>query len=211
MQQVITAEQARKITGKQDGPLTLPQYEKACELLQECTTILEAKKWVDAASAYETIAKIKHDQRALRLSKALLYQAALACRALAEEEAKRRNLGRSGLAPVNVVLKENGFSNGEAQGTGVLKKIAERGGIAELLARPTPPSLVRIGHNADGARPVSSGIWLLASACEGTSPQKYVENMREGSGPRSLAKLEFLSEWIADALLLLRQRYSGKP
>lgn len=51
MQNLITSDQARKITGGRT-PLTLESYERACTALQECIEVVDTMQWANLADAY---------------------------------------------------------------------------------------------------------------------------------------------------------------
>lgn len=70
MQQVISAEQARKITGGRT-PHVPVEYETAINALVACRSIDEAKYWSDKSDALAAWAKIYHSDKAAREAKAL--------------------------------------------------------------------------------------------------------------------------------------------
>lgn len=70
MQTVLSAEQARKVTGGRK-PLVPVEYESAVNALQACMTIDDSKYWADKADALAAWAKIYRDDEAGRKARQL--------------------------------------------------------------------------------------------------------------------------------------------
>jgi hypothetical protein len=104
---VITAEQAREITGGRE-PLVPEEYTEACKLLAECREIDEAKYWSDKASALAAWAKIFHSTRVAREARLLKLHAYRRMAELAKDVKKAK-----GTAPAKV-LAAHGLKSWEA-------------------------------------------------------------------------------------------------
>src|ERR1700690_2101621 len=74
MKQVISAEEARKITGGRLPHMPV-EYETALQALQECITLEDTKYWSDKADALAVWAKIFHSDDAARKAKQLKLKA----------------------------------------------------------------------------------------------------------------------------------------
>jgi hypothetical protein len=147
MNNVITEEQARKITGGRK-PLMPVEYETAINALAACITIDETKYWSDKADALAAWAKIYRSPDAERKAKQLKLHAYRRMGQLAEQlrPRKGRREGTSGSHPGPVsILVENGLTPDTAQVARRMAKLPEKdfSAATELPRPPSPSSLTR--------------------------------------------------------------------
>lgn len=149
MQAVISAEQAKKITGGRT-PLVPVEYETACRALAECSTLDEAKYWDNAADALAAWAKIHHkDQAGLEAKRLKLH----AYRRMGElaEQLRPTLLGsrkgcetRTGSEPGSrSLLKEHGCSEHVSRSMIAFGRM-EKDKFDEIVHSPTPPTPTRL-------------------------------------------------------------------
>lgn len=133
MMQVITASEARQITGGRQ-PLVPVEYETAIKALAACRQIDDAKYWSDKASALAAWAKIYHSQQVAREAKLLKLHAYRHMAELAQEIKRQNGKGR-----IRTILEEKGLSVTEARqidGVGRVPKAQ----FEAALASPRPPA-----------------------------------------------------------------------
>lgn len=150
MQQVITAKQAKQITGGR--PPFLPiEYEEALKMLDACLTLDDAKYWDNYADAYEAWAKIHRSNDAIRKAKALKLEASRRMGLLAIKLRPGRAIGRKpggkagGRTPGPVsLLVESGMSKDNAQSATHLARLpADQFAALTAAKRPIAPSTAR--------------------------------------------------------------------
>jgi hypothetical protein len=154
MQTVITANEARAITGKVPsgnggGPFLPVPYETAIRCIRECLTIDDAKYWDNFTDAQAAWAKIHHDDELLRLSKVLKLHASRRMGQLARRDAE----------PVRSLGRGKGKRGGPMQvfrAYGVEKRIADaaiklssitQAEFSTLCERRNPPSPMSAANN----------------------------------------------------------------
>lgn len=135
MTQVITAEQARAITGGRK-PLVPVEYEEACLALEACLTIEDAKYWSDKADALAAWAKIYRDDKAGRDAKALKLRAYRSMGQLAKELRPQKAWNKPG---PKSILREQGLNSSSAGASLRLSKLNEKQ-IEKLTSLPRPPA-----------------------------------------------------------------------
>jgi hypothetical protein len=135
---VITADQAKKITGGRE-PLLPAEFEKACRDLASCRTFDEAKYWSDKASALAAWAKIYHSTRIAREARLLKLHAYRRMAELAKDIKKAK-----GTAPAKV-LAAQGFEKWEADEVMAVGR-APQEVYERALAKEVPPSPAHFRH-----------------------------------------------------------------
>ena len=115
MQNVITLEQAKKITGGRT-PLVPVEYEKALAALESCVHIDEAKYWSDKADALAAWAKIYRSNDAQRKAAALKLYAYRRMGEIAQELRPRKKFypGRGSHGGPHSLLIEAGLTPSQA-------------------------------------------------------------------------------------------------
>lgn len=202
MKPVITAEEARKITGGRE-PFGILEYEQAVVLLRQCITIEDAKRFATLADARAAWAKIKHDNTVLRLAKALKLHAARHMGTLAEVESPtgrtRGSTGRSGLKGnlpgARSVLLQTGMSDDEARSSTKLARMSEAQFNAVINA-PRIPSLSRISRATNQFQVLSASLTGLAVTIRNYSPLVVARECGLDLKPRVLE----ISEWCDELL-----------
>lgn len=146
MNTVISAEQARKITGGRT-PLVPIEYEHALKALQACITIDETKYWSDKADALAAWAKIYHNDRATIEARRLKLHAYRRMGELAHElRPKSFQPDGKGMNPGPVaLLVESGLQRSQASQASRISKIPAQRFKAEVnrLHPPTPFNLAK--------------------------------------------------------------------
>jgi hypothetical protein len=133
LQQVITAQEARNITGGR-SPLVPVEYEQALKALASCRQIDDAKYWSDKASALAAWAKIYHSPQVMREAKLLKLHAYRHMAELAHAIRDAAGKGR-----IRTILEEKGLSVTDARqidGVGRASKEA----FQKAIESPRPPS-----------------------------------------------------------------------
>lgn len=139
MQNVITYEQAKKIT-KGRTPLVPLEYEEAVKSLAACVGLDDAKTWSDKADALAAWAKIYHDDKITRQAKELKLHAYRRMGELAREIQPRKSTFRKGTTPgPQALLEESGLTKSQAGAAIGLAKLTD-GRFNELLASPKVPA-----------------------------------------------------------------------
>lgn len=163
MQQVITSEQAKKIT-KGRTPLVPVAYEEAVKALSECLSLDEAKYWDNKADALAAWAKIYRNDEALRKAKMLKLHAFRRMGSLATElrptpkRAKGVGIGHVGAPPgPRSLLMEQGLSSSNADTAIWLDSVPKRK-FAAMLNKPASPTTVRYREFQ-----ASTDIWYRVS------------------------------------------------
>lgn len=144
MQQVVTAEQAKKIT-RGRTPLVPVAYENAVKALAECISLDEAKYWDNKADALAAWAKIYRDGKALRQAKQLKLHAFRRMGQIAGELKPITN-GKGGRQPGSMaLLRDSGLNHNQAIASRRLANITERR-FNKILDRPyvqSPSTIVQ--------------------------------------------------------------------
>lgn len=162
MNNVITSEQARKITGGRT-PLVPVEYESACKSLAACVDLDEAKYWSEKADILAAWAKIYRHDEAGRAAKRLRVHAFRRMGQIAGELRPRNsNCGTRGRDKGKFVsgtgsyrgaaalLKEKGLSSPQVQVARRLARTSDSDFDA-LISRPGVPGLNTIRNTAKGA------------------------------------------------------------
>jgi hypothetical protein len=139
MQHVISAKQAREITGGRLPHMPV-HYENAVRELSLCISLDDAKEWSDKADALAAWAKIYHSDEADRKAKQLKLHA---FRRMGEIAGELRPMIRKGIirgtgGPVSL-LRDNGLSRHKAVTARTLS-LMSKGSFEGLLNSDTVPS-----------------------------------------------------------------------
>ncbi len=150
MQQVISADEARKIT-KGRTPLVPVEYETACKALEACLTLDEAKYWRDKADALAAWAKIYGNDKVGRDARRLRLHAYKRMGDLARELRPLRHGGKTaeglpvGSQPgARALLMETGLNKSQAQSALRVSRMPKKEFDAEV-ASPRPRSPTTLG------------------------------------------------------------------
>jgi|SRR5579859_6129614 len=195
---VITRERAREIVGKASGPLTIELYERAVDCLRQCLTLDEAKYFGDAATAWEALAKLQHDERALRLARELKQEWGKRCAKIALSiRGSRRSLGNSGSAPAaKSLLESHGMTSSEASGALRLAR-GEVSGLSPFSGRPySLSSLKGKGYKRERAWWSSSLNYLLLSVRR-EDPRQIARSSRAQNLQQYIDSFIEISAWGA--------------
>jgi hypothetical protein len=208
MQAVISAEQARKITGGRT-PLVPVEYETACRALAECSTLDEAKYWDNKADALAAWAKIYKNDQAGLAAKQLKLHAYKRMGELAYEISPRVHCGseaRPGGArgfsggPFKPLLA-NGLSRSAATAACKLARIPEPTFDA-LISHPRPPSpiqacsLLKPGSEAWKTFSDKSFFDSARAFCRRTSARDLASRMTADERIRAAKAIKDLIEWL---------------
>jgi hypothetical protein len=164
MNAVITAEQAKKITGGRT-PLVPVEYEQAVTALQACITLDEAKYWSEKSEALAAWAKIYRDGATLRKAKCLKLHAYRRMGELAAELRPSAGMVRTSRG-ATTLLVEHGFSKNQAQVMRTLARM-ERVKFEQELVADNPRSPSKFAHQTQYLNPVWQEIYhrLQAIRC----------------------------------------------
>lgn len=218
MQQVITAKQARQITGGRQ-PLIPVEYGEACKALAACVTLEGAKYWSDAADALAAWAKMYHDTTIEDDARRLKSRAAREMGRLARElRPKKEFVGTvpdartiNGVRPIfrttTDELRNIGLTTSEAQDALALSKATVSRKRFETIINQTPaprsPNRVArlLDQNAgtEEAR-IASFIKQLACCCRKVSSRRY----RDYLGSRynkSDQNVDLIERWLRELFL----------
>lgn len=208
MQQVITAKQARQITGGRK-PLVPVVYEEAVKALGECISLDDAKVWSDKADALAAWAKIYHDGKVERQAKALKLHAFRRMGELAREihpdgrRAPRRPDGsRGSTGGARAALIRAGLSSTNAQAATTLSRLSKDkvAALAELPRIPSPQRaviLVDVGKATERwKRFRNCGLNSMRSLCGREDPVALVADLRSSNELSSAITLvRDIAEW----------------
>lgn len=206
---VITQDQAKKITGGRH-PLTIEAYTTAIAKLEECLSIDDAVYFSSFADAAAAWAKINHDERAVRLARALKLQAGERCYKLAKLARPQKRIGgrvakgsHVGMLGPRSLMMEHGFTKTEATGASRLASMAQDT-KQRLLNRPLPPTLSAVaGTRRDrlGGLPdpwessrVNFNNW--SSNCRRINPKEAALAVPSGQIEMARKRATEISEWI---------------
>lgn len=202
MQQVITAKQAKQITGGRT-PLVPVEYEAAVKALQACTTLDEARYWDNKADALAAWAKIYHNDQVTREAKILKLHAYRRMGLLAAELQPSKALGYGrGHAPGPLkLLRQYGFSHTKAAAMRALARAPEAT-YEKIVKNPrSPAKAVRaLSENAEW-RELKAHILLSKSYMLAISPAELISKIPSDES-RSMFKASMVSmaEWIDEVL-----------
>lgn len=145
MTQVITAEQAKKITGGRT-PLVPVEYESAVKALQACMTIDEAKYWSDKSDALAAWARIHRNDEAGTAARKLKLYAYRRMSLLAEElRPIRGRKDGGGLSPGPAsALHDAGLTQGQVTAIRRIGAIPEKT-FKKIISSSSPPGIYRAG------------------------------------------------------------------
>jgi len=196
MQPVITLKEARQITGGRT-PLIPLEYEQACNALQACLTIDDAKYWNDKADALAVWAKIYHDDKASRMAKQLKLRAFRKLGELAGELQKstmrfERKVTKKGKeihrcggktpGPYKLLTEDYGLSHHHANAARKICKIPNDE-FEQIVNKQNPPSPTHVSQE----RRAGSDSWKLITTNFGTTPTAFRTWCRKND-PIKLAK-----------------------
>lgn len=207
MQSVITAEQAKKITGGRT-PLVPVEYESAVKSLVACTTIDEAKYWSDKADALAAWAKIYKSDEAGLQAKRLRLHAYRRIGVLAIELNPRKYNGALKL------LRSKGFAAHSANEACTVAKISEEKfhNILQAKSPPAPSGLIikRPGASeswrrlAQGSGSGAVSLVAFAHYCRKTDPT-IARDLAADEAKRARGLIQEISEWLDELDANLRK------
>lgn len=196
--QVITTEQAKKITGGRE-PLLPAEYEEACKALSACVNIDEAKYWSEKADVLAAWAKIYHSDDVLRKAKILKLHAYRRMSQLADEIRPFRG-GQSvtgGRAPgPNSFLHEQGFSKYKTQEIRAVGRAPQPIFDRAIKAKnpPAPSTFKRMaGDGDDEGRSFLLTVYTFRDFCKKNSPEDLIPLVVNKDHLRAAAIL--IMEW----------------
>jgi hypothetical protein len=201
--QVITAEQAKKITGGRT-PLVPVEYETAVNALQACIDLNEAKYWKDKAEMLSAWAKMYHHDRAGLLAKRLKLHAFRRMGQLAEQlrPTKYATKGHIGRQPgASKLLEEHGVNRNQATLMIRLGKVPDRK-FESVVNSPAPPSpsyfyALHEGNSSDGWRSLrNGGFKSFLSFLRGHRPREVARSIRRDEVLRVRSCVLEAMEWL---------------
>lgn len=189
MKPVITAEEARKITGGRT-PLVPVVYEQAISALVACTQIDEAKTWSDKADALAAWARIYRNDEVGRNAARLKLHAYRRMGELARElRPERRVAGRvdngklTGQAPGAVaLLKDQGLNRNQATAASALAQLP-REDFSRLTDRPRPPGIYAVHR----LRASGSDAWKRFNGVDTSSAPAHFRSWSKANDARAIA------------------------
>lgn len=205
MQQVITAKQAREITGGRK-PLVPVVYEEAVKALGECLTLDDAKHWDNKADALAAWAKIYHDDKVARQAKALKLHAYRRMGQLAEEmrppyKAKRGHIGPE--PGPRMLLQEHGLSHGKARAARALARMSDAK-FTDILKHPRAPTSVLTGMVVDSHGVLWQGlnrhISMMLTACGKMPATTTARGLTATERQDMVARVQRIAEWCDEFL-----------
>lgn len=202
---VITAEQARKITGGRT-PLVPVEYETACRALAECSTLDETKYWDNKADALAAWAKIYHSDQAAVEAKRLKLHAYRRMGALAAEirplylRVKGSGIGKTGSVPgPKALLQEHGFKRDTAA---AIRAIAcmPQAEFEAAVAKKIPPSPYRLVKVLNRQNPAWAEMHIKLSTARGCCRRQSAVTLASGISPKECQTARELAteliEWL---------------
>lgn len=203
MQNLITSEQAKKITGGRT-PLVPVEYEQAVKALKACSTLDEAKYWSDKADALAAWAKIYKSDEASLEARRLRLHAFRRMAELASELQPMKALGRDkggkhlGNSPGPVsLLRSQGFERNRAN---VVMRIGnlKRSEFDALVAAKKPPSPLTV--RSHGLNPtwgeVQKPLISARSAMRNKDPVNTARSLSANSIEAAKALADEVTEWL---------------
>lgn len=199
MQQVITSEQAKRIT-KGRTPLIPVEYETAVKALSECITFDETKYWSDKADALAAWAKIYRNDEVSRKAKMLKLHAYRRMGQIASELRPRTALRnkRGSLPGPFSLLKENGLTTAQASGARTLSGLSEPR-FNKLINRENPisPTTARYSLQADTHyRDFYRGAASLRSIMRRHTPAQIIASMSAEEKANAHELVDELTGWL---------------
>lgn len=205
MQAVITAKQAKQITGGRKT-LTIIPYEAATTALRECLEFDDVKYWDNLADAYAAWGKINRSDEVIRLGKALKLKAAQRMGEIAIQIRPGRGRGRY-KPGANSVLREQGMKAHEAQICTGLARMSK--GIVDKAAssaKPPSPAALYVGTTkSDWTQFTRSAGWAhMRVEMQRTKPSDAAL-MAKGSQDISRVRDQAIAmnEWLDDFIARL--------
>lgn len=199
---VITAEQAKKITGGRT-PLVPVEYEAAVNALQACVTLDEAKYWNDKADVLAAWARIYHNDRAARCARALRLHAHRRMGELAEElRPTKKQKGFKGRQPgATSLLVEMGIKQHDAQNMRNVAKADECTFLAAVnSSRPPSPhyfSIITQGSASHAHKVLRArGYVQFKSFCNQTDPVQFARGFDRAESEKVRSDVVALIEWL---------------
>lgn len=210
MNSVISAEQARKITGGRT-PLVPVEYEQAVKALQACLTLDEARYWSNKADALAAWAKIWHNDQAGAESKRLKLHAYRRMGELAYE--LRPNLGTGGQRNRNghkgtvpgapSLLIDNGLTKASATAAVKLARMSSKE-FQQLIGGPRPPApLVVLTQRRGGSESwklmvyqPGANIARCRTFCRGHDPKKLALGLLDDEVRKARDMVVEIAEWL---------------
>ena len=197
MSTVLTAEQARKVTGGRK-PLVPLEYETATKALAECLSIDDAKYWSDKADALAAWARIYRDDEVSRKAKALKLHA---YRRMGQLASDLRPVRTSPSGGPRKLLMESGLSGAKTDAAMALSRVPEAR-FEKLINAPNPisPTAIRYQRNEDLAESSWREFYRLASMMRAFMRRRTAHEVEISlaSGERETAKklVTEQTEWL---------------
>lgn len=208
MQAVITAEQARKITGGRK-PLVPVVYEEAIKALAECLSLDDAKLWSDKADALAAWAKIYHDDKVDRQARALKLHAYRRMGQLAIElspQKRKGGAGNNGTSSIRAygsqkMLMANGLNHAKATAATKLANMPQ-GKFDGLLKekKPVSPTSVLTLRSENRWVSFSYPVWAgFLARCRNNDPREIATHVhtrdRESIRKSAIEMRDWLDEF----------------
>jgi hypothetical protein len=203
MQQIISEEQARAITGGRK-PLVPIEYEVAVKALISCQTIDEAKYFSDKSDALAAWAKIYRDPQVENEARKLKLVAYRRMGELANEIQPRTRIKNSagrcvyGPGPRSLLL-ERGLNRSQSEAAMRLANTPVEQ-FQSLVRQPSPPGpiyacnmLRPLGRDVTVVRTAISHLW---STCQKVTPSECARGYRPEDLKRLRANVIGLIEWL---------------
>lgn len=201
MQPLITAKQARQITGGRI-PLVPVQYETAVKALGECLVLDDALTWSDKADALAAWAKIYRSDEVSRKAKMLKLHAYRRMGQLAAEINPRKSTagtgGRGsvpGSGPRSLLLS-HGLSVAQADAARILSTLPQRR-FDTLLKNPVSPTTAR--HTLRDTtvwHEFQATAMTLRSRCRNHTPAQVAGVMSVGESASARELVREIVEWL---------------
>ena len=172
LQTVITAKQAKQITGGRT-PLLPGEYEQALACLENCVHLDEAKYWDNKSDVLAAWAKIYHSDDVMRKAKVLKLHAYRRMSQIAEEIRPFKGGSEGGgRAPgPQSFLRDSGFKKHVAEEIRAVGRV-EKDAFDRYAASPRPPSpsfFKRLESNKESDKPVLMSVYSFRDFCLRTS------------------------------------------
>lgn len=203
MNQVITVEQAKQITGGRT-PLVPVEYESAIKALQACITLDESKYWSDKADALAAWAKIYRNDKVGVEAKRLKLHAYRRMGILAQELRPLKNIRKAGRICSTVgpgtAISEHGFSRNEAAAALKLASLRDSE-FDRLISQPRPPAPTTVKRFSSGRTDAwqtfhTQGPAYFRIFIRKHDPAELARGLSPDEVPKAREVVNELSEWL---------------
>ena len=177
------------------------QYEQACQSLEACRTIDEAKYWSDKSEALAAWAKIFRSTKAATEARRLKLHAYRRMGLLAAELRPRTGRGSPGASSL---LRENGFSQPQAS---IIRKVAltPQDTFDQLVALEKPPAPAWLRQKTPGyseawdmafGRGSGPTLASLSTFCRKHDPTALAHGFKPDEARQARVRVRELVEWL---------------